>query len=158
MCCCQLDVISTLLMTVQFENITIDICLLFGCIFFVCISLQLFFRCLGCSLHTFLRSVTWGPPDSPTHQSVRPLVRQPISPTNQQSDSPLARQPINARGIPSLINILQGIPTDHEGGSYIHVPYITRVFLRVTPVMNLPKCVPSPEIFQSPDGSREFGK
>ena len=35
---------------------------------------------------------------------------------------PIVRQPINARGIPSLINILQGIPTDHEGGSYIHVP------------------------------------
>ena len=33
-------------------------------------------------------------------------------------------QPINERGIPSLINILQGIQTDHEGGSYIHVPYI----------------------------------
>ena len=31
---------------------------------------------------------------------------------------------MNARGIPSLINILQGIPTDHGGGSYIHVPYI----------------------------------
>ena len=45
---------------------------------------------------------------------VLPIVRQPIS-----------WQPINARGIPSLINILQGIPTDHEGGSYIHVPYIT---------------------------------
>jgi hypothetical protein len=30
---------------------------------------------------------------------------------------------LNARGIPSLINILQGIPT--EGGSYIHVPCIT---------------------------------
>jgi hypothetical protein len=67
----------------------------------------------------------------------------------------------------SLINILQGIPTDHEGGSYIHVPYITErrpymsthlVFLRVAAVMNLPKCVLSPEIFQSPDGSREFGK
>ena len=27
--------------------------------------------------------------------------------------------------MPSLINFLQGIPTDHEGGSYIHVPYIT---------------------------------
>jgi hypothetical protein len=35
------------------------------------------------------------------------------------------KRPINARGIPNLINILQGIPTDHEGGSYIHVPYIT---------------------------------
>ena len=75
----------------------------------------------------------WGPPDSPTAH---------------QSDSSLVRQPINARGMPSLINILQGIPTDHEGGSYIHVPYITTssihdnspVFLRVTPVMNLPKC------------------
>ena len=30
---------------------------------------------------------------------------------------------MNARGIPSLINMLQGIPT--EGGSYIHVPCIT---------------------------------
>jgi hypothetical protein len=29
---------------------------------------------------------------------------------------------------------------------------------RITSVMNLPKCVLSPEIFQSPDGSREFGK
>jgi hypothetical protein len=61
-----------------------------------------------------------------------------------------------------LINILQGIPTDHEGGSYIHVPYITErrpymstrpFFLRVTPVMHLPKCVILPEIFQSLDGS-----
>jgi hypothetical protein len=30
------------------------------------------------------------------------------------------------------------------------------VFLRVTPVMNLPKCVLSHEIFQSPDGSRDI--
>ena len=75
----------------------------------------------------------WGPPDSPTPH---------------QSDNPLVRQPINARGISSLINILQGIPTDHEGGSYIHVPYITErrpymsthpFFMRVTSVMNLPK-------------------
>jgi len=67
----------------------------------------------------------------------------------------------------SLINILQGIPTDHEGGYYIHVPYITEcrpymsthpVFLRVKPVMNLPKCLLLPEIFQSPDESRELGK
>ena len=70
----------------------------------------------------------WCPPDSPTaHSSDSPLVRQPISPTSHQSDSPLVRQPIiNARGIPSLINnnILEGITTNHEGGSYIHVPYL----------------------------------
>ena len=45
--------------------------------------------------------------------------------SSQESDGPLVRQPINARGIASLINILQGIPTDHEGGSCLHVPYIT---------------------------------
>ena len=103
------------------------------------------------------------PPDSPTaHSSDSPLVRQPISPTTHQSDSPLVRQPIiNARGIPSLINnnILEGITTNHEGDSYIHVPYLagrrpymsTRSggFLRVTLVMNLPKYVLSIDIFQS---------
>ena len=45
---------------------------------------------------------------------------------------------MNARGIPSLINILQGIPTDHEGGSYIHVhvPCITerRPYMSTPPV------------------------
>ena len=52
------------------------------------------------------------------------------------SDGPLVRQPINARGIPSLINILQGILTDHEGGSYIHVPYITerRPYMSTHPI------------------------
>ena len=102
-----------------------------------------------------------------SRQSDGPLVRHPISPTTHQSDSPLVRQPINARGISSLINIIQCIPTHHEGGSYIHVPYITErrpymsthpVFLRVTSLMNLPKCVLSPKIFQSPDGFLEFGK
>jgi hypothetical protein len=50
-----------------------------------------------------------------------------------------------------LFNVLVAFVSliDHEGGSYIHVPYITErrpymsthpVFLRVTPVMNLPKC------------------
>jgi hypothetical protein len=31
----------------------------------------------------------------------------------EDTDSINVRQPINARGIPSLINILQGITTDH---------------------------------------------
>jgi hypothetical protein len=44
---------------------------------------------------------------------------------NSRDPLGVVRQPINARGIPSLINIIQGIPTDQEGGSYIHVPYIT---------------------------------
>ena len=117
MCCCQLDVISTLLMTVQFENITIDICYCLGVFSFVCISFQVvaFIPFLGVS------------------HGVLPIVRRPISPTAHQSDNPIVRQPISpttykCKSIPSLINIFQGIPTDHEGGSYIHVPYITRVF------------------------------
>ena len=106
-------------------------------------------------------------PICPTaHQFDNPLIRQPISLTTHQSDNPLVRQPISpttykCKSIPSLINILQGIPTDHKGDSYIHVPYITarrpymstqRFFLRVTPVMNLPKYVLYPRFFNHPTG------